>query len=235
MQRLLIADGSELFACALQDALGSAFEIQICTDGCDTLALLEEYQPDVLVLDFHLPRKDGITILRQATYRPAIILGLANYISPYLCQMAAALNITHLMNSPTVEAVAACVQDLICRPVSPTETELVDLVRFYLQILKFRTKLRGYDQLCAGLPMYIADPHIPLNKVLYPAIAQITGSTSGDAVEHSIRHAIENAWKRREHAVWSRYFPVDANGHIPCPSNGEFMDAIRRQILQTAP
>ena len=44
MQRLLIADGSELFACALQDALGSAFEIQICTDGCDTLALLEEYQ-----------------------------------------------------------------------------------------------------------------------------------------------------------------------------------------------
>ena len=55
MQRLLIADGSELFACALQDALGSAFEIQICTDGCDTLALLEEYQPDVLVLDTASP------------------------------------------------------------------------------------------------------------------------------------------------------------------------------------
>lgn len=235
MQRLLIADGSALFASALADALIGVFDIRICSDGCEALALLEEFRPDVLVLDFHLPRKDGITILRQATHRPGIILGLASYISPYVCQAAAALQVTHLMNTPTIDAAVECLQELSRKPAVPTEAELSDLIRFHLQVLKFRTKLRGYDQLCIGLSIYIADPTTPLNKVLYPVIAEHTNSSSGDAVEHTIRHAIEDAWKRREHTVWRRYFPIDVNGHIPCPSNGAFMDAIRRQIIRSKP
>lgn len=235
MQRLLIADSSELFVCALRDALANSFDIQVCTDGCDALALLEEFQPELLVLDFHLPQKDGITILRQASHRPAIILGLANYLSPYICQTAAALRVSHLMNTPTVGTVAECLQELANMSAAASEADLGELIRFHLQTLKIRTKLRGYDQLLVGLPMYIADPTIPLSKVLYPAIAAKTGSTGGDAVEHTIRHAIENAWKRRDQEVWRRYFPADANSSIPCPSNGAFMDAIRRQILRPEP
>ena len=84
MKRLMIADSSTAMISALESALGQQYEIQSCTDGETAKCLLEQFQPDILILNLMLPRKDGLTLLQETAFRPAIILALTAYLSPYV-------------------------------------------------------------------------------------------------------------------------------------------------------
>jgi len=100
----------------------------------------------------------------------------------------------------------------------------------HLHILHVQTHREGYRQLLAAVPMLIRDPGLRVSKELYPTIARELGYSDGRAVERSIRSSITAAWNMRDEAVWSRYFPQDSNGHIPCPSNKQFISRTAQMI-----
>lgn len=231
MRKLLIADSSEPFSTALADAFRHDFEIQVCSDGETALEMLLSFRPDVLVLNLQLPFKDGLTVLQEAAYLPTHILATTSYLSPYVERCVASLGVAYTMVTPAVSALRVRVMDMIQQePASPKSVDLIAEATRHLHILNFQTHLDGYQQLRAAIPLFYADPHQRLSKELYPAVAVRCGSKDYRSVEHSIRKAIESAWKSRNSVVWAKYFPPDEFGEQSCPTNKAFISRIAQML-----
>lgn len=68
MIRLVIADDHPLVLDGLERLFHDSPEFDVvarCTDGDQVLAAVATHDPDVLVLDIRMPRKDGLTVLRE--------------------------------------------------------------------------------------------------------------------------------------------------------------------------
>ncbi|MBQ8881654.1 MAG: hypothetical protein IJ030_05740 [Oscillospiraceae bacterium] len=226
MLKLLIADPSEPFARSLGAELRGEFEIKICTDGVSTLEILQSFRPDALVLNVMLPRKDGLTILQESAYKPRIILGIMPRNFEYAYQRAIDLGVQYVLISPAVSVLRLRLMDML-KTASPN-ADPGEQAAIHLHILNFHTHLDGYRQLCVGIPIFAKNPGQLLSKELYPAIAAALGLTDPRTVEHSIRKSIADAWRRRDPAVWGKYFPPSRNP----PTNKAFLSAIAELLVR---
>ncbi len=120
MRRLLIAESSELFALALEDALSGEFEICTCFDGCEALRQLQSFRPDAMILDLHLPMRDGFTVLRQSAWRtPVVVAHTFHSIGSYVIQAAQQLQIGRVLTMPQVSSVISALMELLCQQQTP--------------------------------------------------------------------------------------------------------------------
>lgn len=222
VQTLMIADSSTAFSDALEAAFRDRYRIIKAFDGNSAFSLLQEYQPEVAIINLLLPYKDGLTLLQQSAFQPHIILALTNYMSAYVQQAVTDLGIDYTMIMPSAKTVIARLEDLL-RNYSPQSTTMHAAMLHYLQLLNIPTHLDGYRQLCIAIPLFAANPNQFLTKELYPEVAKRCGCKDGRLVEHSIRKAIRDAWQHRDIAVWRKYFPVNAYGNHSCPSNKIFL------------
>lgn len=218
MQKLLIAEGNEAFAYALEKTFESEFEIRVCRDGRTVAEEILRFRPDAMILNLTLPFKDGLTILQEAAELPPVILGTTNYVNDYIALRAMELGVGYLLLMPCLEAVRLRLTDLLERQIQQKGDPQLRIAA-HLQLLKIPSHRDGYQYLCFGIPLFAQDPGQRLSKELYPAIADLCSCKDGRAVEHSIRIAIEAGWKVRDAAVWERYFP----GVTACPSNKVFI------------
>jgi CheY-like chemotaxis protein len=66
MKRVLIADdietGRELIRTVLET---SGYDVSEATDGIEALRYARELQPDLIILDLHMPRLDGYGVLAE--------------------------------------------------------------------------------------------------------------------------------------------------------------------------
>lgn len=78
--RVLVIDDEPAIARALRPALkGQGFEVSTAISGADGLAQLDQFMPDVILLDLGLPDVDGVTLateLRERTEAPIIVLSV---------------------------------------------------------------------------------------------------------------------------------------------------------------
>lgn len=67
MARIMVADDSDAIRLVLQDILsiGSHEIVAEAVNGEEAIAKFSEVQPDVLLLDLAMPKKDGITVLKE--------------------------------------------------------------------------------------------------------------------------------------------------------------------------
>lgn len=233
MQKLLIADSSDIFISALETALKGQFQIITCADGNTLKELLVREQPDILILNLLLPYVDGLTVLKTSPFRPPLIMAITMHLSAYVQHSVIELGIDYTMICPSVGAVVQRLQDLQ-REYSPpaAHMEPEEQAVHHLHLLGFQTHLDGYRQLRLALPIFARNPQQLLTKELYPAVAKICGCKDGRNVEHSIRKAIQAAWRHRDHAIWRKYFADGVRGAVPCPSNKEFICRLA-EILNT--
>lgn len=224
VQKLLIADGSEPFTDALAESLRAEFDIKICRDGETALELLHSFRPEVLILNFLLPYKDGLTVLQESDHRPCVILGITPQLTDYTQHRAVELGVQYIMVTPTVNAVRVRLMDILAS--TAPKTELTNQVAVHLHILNFHTHLDGYRQLCVGVPVFAGNPGMLLSKELYPAIAVQLEHSDPRTVEHSIRKSIADAWAYREPVVWEKYFP----GRHTAPTNKEFISRLAEML-----
>ena len=88
-KQVLIADADFVFAKELSRALEESGEFQvmdIALNGKQAVRMVEERQPDVLVMDILLPELDGLSVLEaisSATPLP-IIIATSAFISNYV-------------------------------------------------------------------------------------------------------------------------------------------------------
>ena len=130
----------------------------------------------------------------------------------------------------SVECLRVRLMDMLTAMTQP-QKDLPGQTAVHLHTLNFRTHLDGYHQLLVGIPLFANNPDIRLSKELYPAIAAHFKLPDARTVEHSVRNAIEDAWLRRDPAVWANYFLPNADGKIPCPTNKKFFAAIAEKLI----
>ena len=225
--RLLIGEASELFGALLSERLAQDMEVRLSCDGEETLALLQSFRPDAMILNLGLPRKDGLTILRQTEFVPEVILATAGYLSGSIQQTGYALGVSRMLLMPSVNGVVTALKEMLIEHQNPTRIpDLREQARTILNRLGIPPHLAGYKCLAVALPMYFIDMEQTLSKELYPAVAEVMNLSDGRAVEHAIRIAISRAWKTRDALAWQSYFPQEEK----CPNNKLFLTCLCQQM-----
>lgn len=220
MKTLLIAEGSEDVTNCIVRLLRGQFQIRICHDGETALEVLQQMQPQILLLDLMLPFKDGLTLLQESSYCPPTVLAWSHFLNPHVTDRALELGVGLLLNEPTPRTITVRLMDMLSGNCAEEKSATPEAkVALQLHLLGFAGYLDGYRQLCVGIPLFQADPQQNMSKELYPAIAQICGCKTEKCVEHSIRKAIESAWKHRTPGAWERFFPNTGR----CPTNKQFI------------
>ncbi|ASA20033.1 response regulator transcription factor [Paenibacillus donghaensis] len=69
---LIIEDERDLANMIKNYLIKEQYNAEICCNGSDALAVVERYQPHMVILDLMLPGKDGLEILRQVRLKSAI-------------------------------------------------------------------------------------------------------------------------------------------------------------------
>jgi len=230
MQSLLIADGSEVFAEQLTEALRGSYHIRVCHNGLTALEQLREKKPDVMILDLLLPELDGISLLHAAASEGIVphVLGLTRFASAYVMESAERLGVTYLMMKPCEpEAVCARLKDLsrYTRPDPVVQPDVRATVSNVLLALRIPTKLRGYVCAREAILYLMRTPGISVTKELYPAVAALCDGTPAQ-VERAIRGAIQAGWTLGQAEVWEQFFTRMADGSVRRPSNAEFLSRI---------
>lgn len=114
-KRVLIADGSEIFAQKLARALvrtGKYDMVCIALDGEQAIQLIRERKPDVLFLDLMLARFDGLTVLdltNDVIPRPVVIAS-SMFISDYVEASCKRHDVKFLLHRPcSVHKILRCI------------------------------------------------------------------------------------------------------------------------------
>lgn len=76
------------------------------------------------------------------------------------------------------------------------------------------------------------DPMLRLSNGAYAEAARMSGvETDVERVEKNIRQAIRKCWKEREQEMWCCYFTAKRMKSRKCPTNKEFLIAIKDFVV----
>ena len=226
-RKLLLAEGNEELAMALEEGLRGRYTLRMCRDGQTALQLVHTFRPDILVLDLMLPGLDGISILQKITeedLRP-MVLATSRYYSDYIVEAMERFGVGYLIVKPCdAQATIDRIGDLTSRIRQPriTRPDPRDAVSNLLRHLRMRGKLKGFRYLREAIVLMAQDPDQAITKELYTEVAR-RFNTGHKQVERCIRTAIDEAWQVRDERVWLQYFPYGAGNQPVRPSNGEFI------------
>ena len=233
MYRILVGHSSEVYTGALSRHLGQTCQIRVCHDGPSVMAAMGRFQPDIFFLDAAIIRKDALSILRQSTFVPRVVVVSSNYIDKRIHHQLQALGVRQILLMPSANTVGQYIHHLLEEMQTDNAPYSLEyLTAMQLHALQFQSHLDGYRQLCIGIPMLCRDPKQPLIKQLYPAIAEALDLPDWRAVEHSIRKSICQAWEKRDNDAWKAVFPPRDAVNSSCPSNKQFLLRMAEHISQ---
>lgn len=238
MQRLLIADTSNVFAKAIARQLSGSYLIEICDNGQRALELIGSFEPDILLLDLQVPGEDGISILHalHTAGKDIRVIVMSRLLDEFICRQLEQLQVCYVLRKGcALSTVITRIRDVSFRLSNP-ETEAWYLEneteRILLELGVNMGSGRFYYTSCAILLKY-ADPDGFVTKCIYPEVAKRFGGTATQ-VEKAIRDGIRAAWKNGNRAIWQLYFPPGGDGRSECPSNEVFIARIAGALRQKA-
>ncbi len=240
---VLIADNSEEFCNQLSAMLQQTGSFQVVgtvNDGEACLRSINELQPDVLVLDLMLPKRDGISVLRALTAgekRP-ITLATSGFVTEYVANTAANLGVRYLMLKPfdatvlveRLEEIQGSADDR--RTVRRLDkTGIETMVTSIIHEIGVPAHIKGYQYLREAIIIAVNDMDVinAITKVLYPQVAK-TFQTTPSRVERAIRHAIEVAWDRGDLDTLQKFFGYTVSNTKGKPTNSEFIALIADRL-----
>ena len=249
--KLLIAEDCEEFNNEGVSVLKEFdFEIKFASkDGIAVLDEIEKYAPDVVIMDFFMPRVDSIGIIKSISKNnikmPKFIV-LSSFSNPILEKEALISGVSLFITKPfNVRSIAEKIITLSQEnPREPLNTPIPNSkilpnieykVTEILHQIGVPAHIKGYHYLRESIMMSVENPDIinAVTKQLYPSVAKHFTTTSS-RVERAIRHAIEVAWDRGDIDVLNSYFGYTIHNSRGKPTNSEFIamisDKLRLQL-----
>ena len=245
--KVLIADDDRRYANSLGEYFKTTEDIVPCGcayDGEEAMGMIEETDPDAVLLDIILPRLDGIGVLRRLSAvkkRPMVIVNSAASMNG-IFDVAARYGASYFLMKPqSDESVSDVIRDMCgmakanaVNPNTKLMIETADLetkVTEYIHELGVPAHIKGYHYLRTAIIMVVKDMDLLnyITKELYPEIAKAYQTTSS-RVERAIRHSIEVAWTRGKPQTMNEVFGYTINTGKGKPTNSEFIAMVADRI-----
>ena len=220
------------------EVIGTAY------NGRDCLQMLEEKEPDVLILDIIMPHIDGLVVLntlRNEGRKPDQVIMLTAFGQEEVMKKAVDLGASYFILKPfDFDNLAEQIRQLKGVEVSFSnnqkrarkqqvhkESKVPDLETSITNIIHkigVPAHIKGYMYLREAITVVYNDMDMlgSITKVLYPDIAK-KFNTTASRVERAIRHAIEVAWSRGDIDSIASLFGYTVNISKAKPTNSEFI------------
>ena len=240
---VMIADNTEEFCSSLVTTLqrSEGFRVVgVANDGEQAVNMILDKQPQILVLDLMLAKRDGLSVLKAIStmeHRPAV-LATSGFITDYVASAAANLGVQYLMLKPCdMTAVAERLEEIrggenLRMNVRRTDkTSIETMVTGIIHEIGVPAHIKGYQYLREAIIIAVNDMDVinAITKVLYPQVAK-TFQTTPSRVERAIRHAIEVAWDRGDLDTLQRFFGYTVSNTKGKPTNSEFIALIADKL-----
>ena len=241
---VIIADNTEEFCANLTAALQRTEGFQVlgtATDGEQTIRLVTETRPKILVLDLMLAKKDGLSVLKaisQLQPKP-VVLATSGFITDYVASAAANLGVRYLMLKPCdMETLVERLEEIRGGDTLPmtsrgagSQTSIESMVTSIIHEIGVPAHIKGYQYLREAIILAVEDMDVinAITKVLYPQVAKAF-QTTPSRVERAIRHAIEVAWDRGDLDTLQRFFGYTVSNTKGKPTNSEFIALIADKL-----
>jgi len=241
---VFIADSAEEFCLGLSSVLQRTDGFQVVGTACDgeqTVRMIEQLKPDILVLDLMLSKMDGIGVLKAIDRmdRKPLTLATSAFITGYVSTAAANLGVRYLMQKPCdMTALADHLEEIrggesLRYPVQrrSDKPNIESLVTGIIHEIGVPAHIKGYQYLREAIIIAVNDMDVinAITKVLYPQVAK-TFQTTPSRVERAIRHAIEVAWDRGDLDTLQRFFGYTVSNTKGKPTNSEFIALIADKL-----
>ena len=257
---VLIADDNKEFCSILNDYLLNQKDIVvtgIAKDGREALELIQEKQPDLVVLDIIMPHLDGLGVLEKLNSmslekmpkvivlsavgqdkitQKAITLGAEYYVVKPFDMAVFTKRIREMFSNVEPQNAAQRVSQstLVEREVAPANRGPIDLeseITSIIHEIGVPAHIKGYMYLREAITMVVNDMELlsAVTKELYPSIAK-KYNTTASRVERAIRHAIEVAWGRGQVDAINKLFGYTVHNEKGKPTNSEFIAIIADKL-----
>lgn len=243
--KALIADDNRDFCEILKDYFMEQDDFQLCGiayNGVEALEMVEQLEPDILVLDIIMPHLDGIGVLEKLggmsiSQKPKVII-LTALGQESMTQRAVELGADYYVLKPfDLEVLGNRIRQLAKGQVStpshaPTKAKNLDVeVTNIIHQMGVPAHIKGYQYLRDAILFVIDEVNLlgAITKELYPMIAQ-KYNTTASRVERAIRHAIELAWDRGNVEMMNKFFGYTINVERGKPTNSEFIAMVADKL-----
>ena len=256
---VLIADDNKEFCSILNDYLLNQKDIVvtgIAKDGREALELIQQKQPDLVVLDIIMPHLDGLGVLEKLNgmdldkmprvivlsavgqdkiTQHAITLGADYYVVKPFDMDIFTKRIREMFNTQDVETKRRSVStQVVEREAAATSRGPIDLeteITSIIHEIGVPAHIKGYMYLREAITMVVNDMELlsAVTKELYPSIAK-KYNTTASRVERAIRHAIEVAWGRGQVDAINKLFGYTVHNEKGKPTNSEFIAIIADKL-----
>src|SRR5690625_841259 len=222
--------------------------VGVAHDGKECLQLLNEVEPDILLLDIIMPHLDGLAVLQKLreqkrNHYPHIVM-LTAFGQEEVMRKAVQYGAAYFMLKPfdfedLVEKVRdICSENNVQAVIKePTTTKRKDKENIESSITSIMhdigvpAHIKGYLYLREAITMVYNDIELlgSITKILYPDIAK-RYNTTASRVERAIRHAIEVAWNRGNIDSITELFGYTINVSKAKPTNSEFIAMVADKL-----
>lgn len=256
---VLIADDNKEFCSILNDYLLNQKDIVvtgIAKDGREALELIQQKQPDLVVLDIIMPHLDGLGVLEKLNgmdldkmprvivlsavgqdkiTQQAITLGADYYVVKPFDMDIFTKRIREMFNTQDVETKRRSVStQVVEREAAATSRGPIDLeteITSIIHEIGVPAHIKGYMYLREAITMVVNDMELlsAVTKEVYPSIAK-KYNTTASRVERAIRHAIEVAWGRGQVDAINKLFGYTVHNEKGKPTNSEFIAIIADKL-----
>ena len=256
---VLIADDNKEFCSILNDYLLNQKDIVvtgIAKDGREALELIQQKQPDLVVLDIIMPHLDGLGVLEKLNgmdldkmprvivlsavgqdkiTQQAITLGADYYVVKPFDMDIFTKRIREMFSTQDVETKRRSVStQVVQREAAATSRGPIDLeteITSIIHEIGVPAHIKGYMYLREAITMVVNDMELlsAVTKELYPSIAK-KYNTTASRVERAIRHAIEVAWGRGQVDAINKLFGYTVHNEKGKPTNLEFIAIIADKL-----
>lgn len=252
--RVAVADDNRELVKTMELYFQNHPEIEIVAtapNGKVCIKMMEEYQPDVLLLDIIMPHLDGLAVLEELRSKDTLsvtqVIMLTAFGQEDVMKQAVEHGASYFMLKPfefeqLVQKILYCAgqrgevirKQSILQPVKPQKVNQHQLDSTITSIIKeigVPAHIKGYAYLREAIQMVYTDIELlgSVTKILYPEIAE-KFSTTPSRVERAIRHAIEVAWNRGSYESISEMFGYTVHHLKSKPTNSEFIAMIADKI-----
>lgn len=251
-----IADDNVEFAEILKNFLNSKEDIEVvglASDGEETLKLVTDTKPDVLLLDIIMPHLDGIGVLERmkkiektkntsvivlsaigqdVITQRSIMLGAEYYmVKPFELELL--YNRIKEVNHGMVEPLKSNVKKFTLQNSfeSVRKDTLEASITEIIHEVGVPAHIKGYQYIREAIVLAVNNMDVinSVTKQLYPTLAR-KFKTTPSRVERAIRHAIEVAWERGQIDVNNSMFGNTISASKGKPTNSEFIAMIADKL-----